>query len=379
MKKKLVKLEGGGGLRAFTLVELLVVIAIIGILIALLLPAVQAAREAARRMQCTNHLKQIGLGIHNFHDQQKGLPPLAIHSGRMAFWGYLYPYIEQAGLFDILANKPNGLMECSNRLWWEDPKPIPGWEWLVAPTSEEKRSFGSVPIAVCPSRRGGGAYLESTTNDGDGYNVSSGPQTDYAVVLFPRESSGELAPGVLAGWMFCSDQYQPLQSVHNQVGPIRIASIILEPFSAASWNTWTPRDSIEWLSDGTSNQFMLGEKHIPKNRLGKCDGSITSSAFAWQEIWSADCSYLSTGVWGINSSGRSFWTWGGQLTIAKGPNDSKSDDYVPTHHYAFGSYHPSTCNFLLGDGSVRGVSVTTPYSVLAAFSDTRDGKNETLP
>jgi len=109
--------------RAFTLIELLVVIAIIGILIALLLPAVQAAREAARRIQCTNNLKQLGLGMHLFADVHDRLPPAVWHTpnppkpwsgyGNPSSWGncccpnkfnffYLVlPYIEQTGLADL--------------------------------------------------------------------------------------------------------------------------------------------------------------------------------------------------------------------------------------------------------------------------------------
>jgi prepilin-type N-terminal cleavage/methylation domain-containing protein len=90
--------HGGFSRDGFTLVELLVVIAIIGILVALLLPAIQAAREAARRSQCTNNLKQIGLAIHNFHDSRKGLPPSRI-SDHQATWLYLIlPYMEDKAL-----------------------------------------------------------------------------------------------------------------------------------------------------------------------------------------------------------------------------------------------------------------------------------------
>lgn len=91
--------------RAFTLVELLVVIAIIGVLIALLLPAVQAAREAARRMQCTSHMKQIGLAVHNFHDTQMGLPPICIFVDRPTIYILLYPYLEQQNLYDFMESQ----------------------------------------------------------------------------------------------------------------------------------------------------------------------------------------------------------------------------------------------------------------------------------
>ncbi len=101
--------------RAFTLVELLVVIAIIGVLVALLLPAVQAAREAARRAQCLNNMKQFGLAFHSYHDTSQvfplqGMPWWNAHGGRTWGWGAaILPFIEQKALFDALNPDANQL------------------------------------------------------------------------------------------------------------------------------------------------------------------------------------------------------------------------------------------------------------------------------
>jgi prepilin-type N-terminal cleavage/methylation domain-containing protein len=157
--------------RGFTLVELLVVIAIIGILVALLLPAIQAAREAARRAQCQNNMKQIGLGMLNFHDTKKAYPSagtnnddfyytdpkIAATAGIERFgWGFqILPYIEETTLYQAGKNH-RGLEE------------IP---------ELNQSAVGEIPVSayVCPSR--GQRY--GTTPDG--WLLALG---DYAGVMF---------------------------------------------------------------------------------------------------------------------------------------------------------------------------------------------------
>lgn len=140
----------------FTLVELLVVIAIIGILVGLLLPAVQAAREVARRMSCTNNLKQIGLAIHGFESVHKRLPPGAVWNGsgvkKGSVFVYLLPFMEQQSLynqFDLSKSDIDGSMLA------DGSGPIAGTilPMLQCPSdTHAARYFGNAPHCYAASR-----------------------------------------------------------------------------------------------------------------------------------------------------------------------------------------------------------------------------------
>jgi prepilin-type N-terminal cleavage/methylation domain-containing protein len=153
------QLPAGHGRRAFTLVELLVVIAIIGVLVALLLPAVQAAREAARRAQCQNNLKQIGLAALQFEDAYKKLPPGAVWSGsgteKGSVYVYLLPYLERASLYQAFDLTRTSI----------DGSTFPQSTKLIASTV--------IPTFICPSDPHPKLYYETLASHN--YAASRGP------------------------------------------------------------------------------------------------------------------------------------------------------------------------------------------------------------
>ena len=126
--------------RAFTLIELLVVIAIIGILVGLLLPAVQSAREAARRMSCSNNFKQIGLALHNYESAYKTLPPAGTRDADFSVQARILPFIEQSGL--------------SSELTFDVPAFSGGWSGKVPHPKNEDAFSAAIPTYLCPSDPG---------------------------------------------------------------------------------------------------------------------------------------------------------------------------------------------------------------------------------
>ncbi|GAA5506335.1 DUF1559 domain-containing protein [Novipirellula caenicola] len=157
---------------AFTLVELLVVIAIIGVLVALLLPAVQAAREAARRMSCSNNLKQIALAVHNYESTFKVIPAMT-GSSSFSVQARVLPYIEQAGLSDLIN--------------FEEPLLV-GPAWMARFNPKQRDAITSVvPTFLCPSDVGDPNFATVFADGSEGtcgglsymFSYGSGTDTHY--------------------------------------------------------------------------------------------------------------------------------------------------------------------------------------------------------
>jgi hypothetical protein len=348
-----------------------VVIAIIGVLIALLLPAVQAAREAARRMRCTNHLKQFGIGVHNFHDTLNGLPPSVLCQYRMSLFVFIFPYIEQQSLYDIIlttednaGNKTFSKSLTTNA--WYGKNAIGGQKI----NNDQRKAFGSVPIYYCPTRRTPPAFLDDPTTPnrsaeypGSGSTDAqyyAGPQIDYAFIETASNNTSNT-------WIQFANNDDAVS-----VNPIRspFRKSINNYVSATNPATyWSPRDTFAWLQDGTSNQLMIGEKYVNYSEFG--GGRMGSCGYVGD-----DCSYLTAGPDGtsVTSIVRTF-----------DPNLGIARQSEPTYFgisgigLLFGSGHPGICNFLIGDGSVRGISITTPHSILWALGCVNDDTSVAIP
>ena len=363
--KRNVKIGGGrsfGSFLGFTLVELLVVIAIIGVLIALLLPAIQAAREAARRTQCVNHLKQIGIGIHNFHDTMRGIPPslTATHSATM--FALIFPFMEQNSLYEQM--KAHGLRSYFGKEWWNDlSTPLPVDDKHLG--EEQRRAFGSIPYMKCPSRRAGVQITEKDTGTSPGTGAWSdthpGPMGDYAMMYY---SEGE-------GWWANNSD---VAAMERQRGPFRYALV--------QQGNWTPRDTFAWISDGLSNQILVGEKHIPQRKIDGCPVGTAANEAA--EIGD-DCSYLASGSNCSISSGRAVYYTSATFAVTEMPictadQQGKCVTGQGIGGYSFGGAHPGICNFLMGDASVVGIAATTPVgTILRYFAQVNDSQVVSIP
>jgi prepilin-type N-terminal cleavage/methylation domain-containing protein/prepilin-type processing-associated H-X9-DG protein len=296
--------------RAFTLVELLVVIAIIGILVALLLPAVQAAREAARRLQCNNNLKQIGLGLASFESSSQMLPiqiaPYqeveGVDGNGWSWMAAILPFVEQQSLFDSI--NPDGQM--ARGLGMNRPENYPA---LRTP----------VDIYYCPSDESKGKTVD------DAWKVTPGVEmavTNYVGVMGPHN----LANGSIFGG---------LPDCHNY------SAYGFEECTGTFWrHTHLAPVKLKSFTDGLSNTIIVGEV-LPE--------------FDSFKYWA-----LSNGTWASTSA---------PINYLPEPNEPWNGWRDQT---GFRSRHPAGTHFLWGDGHITFLSEAIDETVYRGLS-TRAG------
>lgn len=359
--------RGRGGLAGrrfrrtgFTLVELLVVIAIIGVLVALLLPAVQAAREAANRMSCSNNLKQLGIALHNHHDTHKRLPPGGLNDVAPVgtgggSWGsswmvFILPFVEQGPLYDKFTFTGNS-----------------GWGGASATNNYNAASNAGISFYFCPS---------SPLN-----NTATSPFTGSNITGPTYVGISGAVPGLIPGYNE-TRVYNPTGSAGCCSGGIAGGGGTLVPGNA--------KLKFASLTDGLSNTLVVSENgdFITTQDGSKRDwrsGGLHSFLIGWHNstppngaTTDARTFNMTTVRWPINdkkgrSQGSAGWPNAPGNCGAVGVCDNASTN-LPLN-----SAHPGGVMGLMGDGSVKFISETTAMSIVAAAATRDDGQATQLP
>jgi prepilin-type N-terminal cleavage/methylation domain-containing protein/prepilin-type processing-associated H-X9-DG protein len=335
--------------RGFTLVELLVVIAIIGILVALLLPAIQAAREAARRTQCLNHLKQIALAAHNYHDSKRTFPlgmdmMPGLNMTRATFFIRLLPHIEQGNLYDQ----------------WNFTSPTAN----VTSNLMTSLTATQIPVFLCPSDQ----FQENP------FQLPGGPQA------FPSQTAAGAAAGWYSGTSYAGNYGEGSYFTKFSQFPIRPNGVFFLTGADAQLGKSggqihtlvddhrdLPAVSFKMITDGSSSTLMLGEKFHSDEFFDTWTGGNSGmkmhqvSAWAWAGGMKGAAHVFCSSAVPINSGVRLF---------TASPNNIGAQD---RRYNAWGSGHPGGVNFAKCDGSVTFISDELDQLTLSRLS-TRAGE-----